>query len=308
MISEQKTDSNHWYAGLRLRFRQSGGETILAENTHEGPLRVQRTFQEADGSRHVYILHPPGGYVAGDIIDIQLTSENSSHVVATSPGASKFYRCAPGRPPQQQTISLIGRDQSLLEWLPAETIFFRNANTRLLTNIQLSHSASFIGWEICCLGRTASGESFDQGDLVQTLTVRCEDELLHREHFSLSANDPVHTRPWGLGDQPVFGTLVAKLLIHEDPQTNPEGATNASRRRLYALEDDLQRVVALLRTQFESMDNAHNWSVTAKNRIILVRYLGNNSETCKAGFSIARQQLLKHIKNIEPVAPRIWAT
>ena len=130
--SSDKPFENGWLARLKLLFRQSHGESIMADNTHIGPLRVQRTFKAEDESRHVYILHPPGGYVAGDLIDIHVETQDSSHVVVTSPGASKFYRCEPGNPNKQtQTLNLRAKQHSLLEWLPPETIFFKDANAHL---------------------------------------------------------------------------------------------------------------------------------------------------------------------------------
>ena len=145
--SSDKPFENGWLARLKLLFRQRHGESIMADNTHIGPLRVQRTFKAEDESRHVYILHPPGGYVAGDLIDIHVETQDSSHVVVTSPGASKFYRCEPGNPNKQtQTLNLRAKQHSLLEWLPPETIFFKDANAHLETNIQLDANSDFIGW------------------------------------------------------------------------------------------------------------------------------------------------------------------
>jgi len=299
ITTKEMTDTSKWYAKLNLEFRQSGPETVLADNTHQGPLRVQRSFKESDGSKHVYILHPPGGYVAGDVIEIHILNQDKCHVVATSPSASKFYRCLPSAPEQYQTIHLKSVDTSLLEWLPQETIFFRGANAKLETSIELSQAASFIGWEICCLGRTASGETFDLGQLTQTLTLACEGELIHRERFSINPGDSIHFQPWGLGANPVFGTLIARIVSdnsHRDATTQ------------FTIEDELQQMITMLRAQFESKNEGLTWSMTTKNGIVLLRYLGTNSETCKAGFSIARQHLLKQLKNIEPVAPRIWAT
>jgi len=299
IAAKDTADTRKWYATLNLEFRRSGAETVLADNTHRGPLRVQRTFKESDGSQHVYILHPPGGYVAGDVIDIHILNQDQCHVVATSPSASKFYRCLDTAPQQHQTIHLRSEDNSLLEWLPQETIFFRGANAKLQTTIELSRTASFIGWEVCCLGRTASGESFATGQLTQTLTLQCEGELLHRERFSICPADPLHVQAWGLGTNPVFGTLIARLT---SDNFRKEGSTQ------FAIEDELQQMVAALKAQFAPDHKDSNWSMTTKNGIVLLRYLGNNSEYCKAGFSRARQLLLKQLKSIEPVAPRIWAT
>ena len=298
--SHQLISSGHWHAKLNLHFRQSHGETVLADNTHSGPLRVQRTFKVEDGSRHVYILHPPGGYVAGDVIDIRLSAEHAAHVVATSNGAAKFYRCADGHPLNQtQNLELEARDESLLEWLPQETILFRNANAKLVTNIHLAEQANFIGWEISCLGRTASGEDFGDGRLDQALNLYRGGKLNHRERIHLSPGDPIQTAAWGLEGYPVFGTLIAAFSINKnDDAVSPH----------FDHQDQLRQAVEALRDQLAGFDEARYWSVTTKAGIILVRYLGPRSEPCKNGFNLAREYLIQTFRHTEAARPRIWAT
>lgn len=295
--SPQTASSQHWHARLTLHFKESHGETVMADNTHSGPLRVQRTFKVEDGSRHVYILHPPGGYVAGDVIDIKLSTEHGAHVVATSNGAAKFYRCANGHPlNQSQTLSLEAKDQSLLEWLPQETILFKNANAKLVTNIQLAEAANFIGWEISCLGRTASGEDFGDGRFDQALNLYRQDRLIHRERLNLTPGDPIQTEAWGLEGQPVFGTLIAAFCLDKNNDND------------FDQQDRLMQAVAALREQLAGFYEARYWSVTTKAGIILVRYLGPQSEPCKNGFNLAREFLIKTFRQTDAARPRIWAT
>lgn len=300
---EPTSHSRNWHAQLKLAFKHSRGETIMVDNTHSGPLRVQRTFKVEDQSRHVYILHPPGGYVGGDIIDITVNTEDASHVVATSPGAAKFYRCEAHAPEQLQTLELQAADTSLLEWLPQETILFEAANARLITNIHLSETASFLGWEISCLGRTASGEAFKSGRLNQTLNLYRANILQHRERLHLQPGDLIHDAPWGLNQQPVFGTLLAALT----PDNTNNNDMNTAEQR-YALSDQLIATVGEIRTLLTKFGDPHCWSATCKEGIILVRYLGPHTEPCKHGFNAVRELLLNTFKQIQPATPRIWAT
>ena len=50
------------------------------------------------------------------------------------------------------------------------------------------------------------------------------------------------------------------------------------------------------------------WGVTFKSGVILVRYLGDSSHECRAGYVRVRNFLLKNLKNIDAISPRIWAT
>ena len=55
-----------WEAELALRFVIRDGRTVLGERRHRGPLQVQRVFYpEGTDLCHLYVLHPPGGLVAG---------------------------------------------------------------------------------------------------------------------------------------------------------------------------------------------------------------------------------------------------
>lgn len=278
----------------------------MEDNTHSGPLRVQRTFKVEDQSRHVYILHPPGGYVGGDIIEINVATSDQSHVVATSPGAAKFYRCESNAPEQLQTLNLSVQDQSLLEWLPQETILFEGANARLVTDVELAENASFLGWEISCLGRTASGEAFENGQLQQTLNLYRSSKLVHRERLQLLPNDAIHSSPWGLNGQPVFGTLIAALTPETD--NNDKTDNESSLAQHYALADQLLETVSDIRTLLNAFGDTHCWSATCKDSVILVRYLGPQTEPCKNGFNAVRDLLLNTFKHFKPARPRIWAT
>ncbi len=86
---------------------------------------VQRPFYPEGGTCHVYLLHPPGGVVGGDQLELQVQSEPGSHALITTPAATKFYRAGP-HPHSLLQQNLQVRDATL-EWLPQETIVFDGA-------------------------------------------------------------------------------------------------------------------------------------------------------------------------------------
>ena len=69
----EKIDLNSgWRAKLYLKFVEENKKTVLKQRKHEGPLQVQKLFYpELDGTCHVYILHPPGGVVGGEVFFLQ---------------------------------------------------------------------------------------------------------------------------------------------------------------------------------------------------------------------------------------------
>ena len=64
--------SDDWRARLDLRIAQRCGRSVLATKSQRGPLTVQRAFYPEGGVCHLYLLHPPGGVVGGDRLEIDL--------------------------------------------------------------------------------------------------------------------------------------------------------------------------------------------------------------------------------------------
>ncbi len=118
-----------WQAELHLGFSRKADKTLLSSRKHRGPLTVQRPFYPEGGLCHVYILHPPGGIVAGDKLLIDIAAGQDSQALVTTPAAGKFYR-SEGKLARQNVVLKVA-DQAVLEWLPQETIFIRGQDYHL---------------------------------------------------------------------------------------------------------------------------------------------------------------------------------
>src|SRR5689334_17836187 len=81
-----------WRASLDLEFARSGVRTVLARRSHVGPLVVQRPFYPEGEVCHVYLVHPPGGVVGGDTLELRARVRDGAHALVTTPAATKFYR------------------------------------------------------------------------------------------------------------------------------------------------------------------------------------------------------------------------
>ena len=151
-----------WHAELHLGFARDGERTALVENRHLGPLRVQKAlYPEGSPVCQAILLHPPSGIAGGDHLKICATVGTGAHAQLTTPGAGKWYRTSGAE--ASQDIELSVAEGATLEWLPQETIVFDGAQARMHTRVSLAADSRFIGWDILCLGRTASGERFDTG-------------------------------------------------------------------------------------------------------------------------------------------------
>ena len=148
-----------WKADLSLGFRYENDRTVLAEKCFSGPLVVQKPlYPEGDDVCHAIVVHPPAGIVGGDQLSVRVRAAPQSAVLMTTPGAGKWYRSAGPWASQKLCFDVGGS----LEWLPQETIVFDGALADIACEVNLGADASYIGWEILCLGRAGSGERFSQ--------------------------------------------------------------------------------------------------------------------------------------------------
>jgi urease accessory protein len=254
-----------WQAQLTLAFRRDSDTTRLIRREHSGPLRVQKPLYPEDPSIcHAIVVHPPGGVVGGDELAIDTCLHADAHAVLTTPGAGKWYR-ANGRVSRQR-IHLSVEAGGTLEWLPQETIFFDDAHVELDHHVTLAADASYLGCEILCLGRRASGETFATGRVTQRTSVRRGGRLLWWEQGSLTPHTVAS--PLGLGGH----TVAAMLLAVGRPVTGDAVAA------LRALGDD------------------PCYGVTQMKNVLCVRWLGHDSEAARermlAAWRIVRPALL----------------
>lgn len=266
-----------WSAGLKLGFRPARGKTVLAHRERHGPLAVQRPFYPEGGICHVYLLHPPGGVVGGDRLQIDAGLAEGSHALVTTPGATKFYRSAGEVARQAQCLRL--DDGSSLEWLPQENILFPGAQVAMQTRVDLSGDARLALWEIHCLGRPVIDEGFDQGSLDASLEVYRDGRPLLIERLRVDAGS--RRRLSQLGGRAVTATAV---FTHAD--------------------DDCLRIAR------ECID-ALGIRIAGATRIgdlLVLRYLGDSTELARNLFTgiwrVLRERLLRRAVS----TPRIWNT
>ena len=205
--------SPSWQAELRLGFAMmpltSGERTVLRENRHRGPLRVQKAlYPEGDGVCQAIVLHPPSGIAGGDQLTISATVETGAHAQLTTPGAGKWYRS--GGADASQRIELTVSEGATLEWLPQETIVFDGARARMETRVALAADSRFIGWDILCLGRAAAGERFEKGRFDLFFRVDRANVPLWIERGGFSGSDPMLSSPAGWAG----ATVMRHLAVH----------------------------------------------------------------------------------------------
>ncbi|WP_305073739.1 urease accessory protein UreD [Propionivibrio sp.] len=280
-------NSPSWHAELRLGFARDGERCVMNERWHRGPLRVQKAlYPEGDEVCQAILLHPPSGIVGGDHLEITARVGPEARAQLTTPGAGKWYRSSGAE--ASQTLDFSVADDAVLEWLPQETIVFDGAKSRMDTRVRVGKGSRYLGWEILCLGRSASGERFCHGHVA--LHTRIERHGQHNyqplwlERGRIDGDDPMLASVAGWAGASVNGTLLATLDANDD---------------VAALLDACRAIAPA--------DHAEH-ALTALPKLLVARYLGHNSEAARLWFAALWHVLRPALLGRPAVTPRIWNT
>lgn len=278
-------ETNHthagWLAKVELEFINRFGKTVPGHCSRKGPLTFQRPFYPEDNTCHLYLLHPPGGVVGGDRIELDITVKENAHALITTPGAAKFYLSQ--EPDAFQTQNFFVADNSLLEWFPQETILFPGSKPVLNTRIDLDEKANFIGWDILCFGRPASNMTFESGTLTSSLSICRQKTPLYIDRITVDTdNDPILNALPGLKNYPVTAMFVATGIT--DPDFD-----------ITEFSDPDSKDVSIKGT-------------TLINELLIARYLGHDPEEAKQYFIAIWEKIRPLVYEKPACIPRIWAT
>jgi urease accessory protein len=270
-----------WEANLDLSFIHREDRTLLAAKSHRGPLQVQKAlYPDGLGVCHVTVLHPPGGVAGGDALTVAARLGPGCSVCLTTCGAAKWYRC-PEAGAQQRLHFEVGAGAAL-EWLPRENILFDGSKTAMQLDVELASGARFLGWEILCFGRRASGEEWRRGGLRLRTRIRQADRPLWTERANILAGSGFDASPVGLSGYSVSGTFVAA-----------------------GTDVDAELLAACRATVPGGGDS--RLGVTRTPGILVARYLGHSSQDAFRWFTSVWTVLRPALLSQPAIAPRLWA-
>jgi urease accessory protein len=274
-----ETTRSGWRAALWLRYRADGPRTVV-QRRHEGPLVVQRSlYPEGPAPCQNIVVHPPGGIAGGDALAIDVDVGAGASAQITTPGATKWYR-SDGLLATQDVRLRVG-PAAALEWLPQESIVFDRVRARQRTRIELASSSRYMGWEIFCLGRGASGERLLDGVIESATELVVDSEMRWVERSKVEGGARLLTSRAGLAGERVFGTLLA----FGDPRPD--------------------ELVSLCRNIAPRCGEA---AATTVGGLLVARILGGTTETARAWFEGVWVALRSRVIGRAPMAPRIWRT
>ena len=154
-----------WHASLALDYTLEDHRSV-ARFVHDGPLRVLQTlYPEGDAVCHNVLVHPPGGLVGGDTLDLRVSVGSGAHALITTPGATRFYRSDGELALQRTQLRL--EAGARMEWLPLEAILYNGCHAENRLSFELAPGAELLGWDITALGLPHADQPFARGSYCQ---------------------------------------------------------------------------------------------------------------------------------------------
>lgn len=280
-----------WAAKLVLRVDRSPNEVSrITHRVHHGPLRLLKPlYPEGPAICHAVIVHPPGGVVGGDALSLDIDVGPDAFLVATTPGAQKWYR-SDGREASAMT-SLRVLDHGALEWLPQEAILFDRARGQQSIRVEVAAHGRFFGWETLSLGRAARDERFTRGLFCQRIEIVRDGAPLWRETLGLTDEDPLLASPLGFAGRTHSATAWALWPARDAAET--------------------EALLAAVRAALDAWGAPGGlaWGASAPEPgLIVVKTLADSIEAAQGLLITARDTLRAPIFD-QPAQPlRLWST
>ncbi len=273
-----------WTATLSLDYSLQAGKTV-AHFRHDGPLRIlQSLYPEGDAVCHNVLVHPPGGLVGGDTLDIAVTASAGSHGLITTPGATRFYKSLGETALQRTRIQLEAGARA--EWLPMEALCYSGCLAENHLTLALAPGAELMGWDVTALGLPSAGQPFIDGSFCQHIEL----PGVWLERARIRAGDPLlMDSPLGLAGQRCIATLFfasgSKL-----ERKRREGALDLAR--------DVMQAHPLCNTAGATSPDA---------QVVVVRVLAPLVEPAMGLLKQVWKSWRRHFWNQSAPSPRIWS-
>jgi len=262
----------------RIALKQRDGRTELADLYQSDPCRVLFPGPDPGEPFLAVLLTTSGGLAGGDRVEIAIDAGTDTVSVVSSQSAEKVYRSLGA-----STVihaKLTASAGTWLEWLPHETILFDGARLDRRIELHVAAGARVLAGELIVLGRTARGESFDQGLLHEAWRVMRDGELVWTDVMRLD------------GDLPA-------LLAH------PAGlAGHFAQATVVFAADDAPSHLAAARTILD--DCRTKAAVTAVNGLLVARFLADDAQLLRRDVAQLWLALRRAAGGPAAALPRVW--
>jgi len=171
---------------LRCDLR-ADGMPYLSRQSFRAPVHLGKGHLDS-GALVVQLANPTAGFFDGDRLDLHATAGEGTHLVLSTPGASRVHTArGPGVAACHQHLAI--EAGAFLEWIPEPFIPQARARYVQSTAIDLDKDAGLLFFEWIAPGRVARGEVFAYESLRWELDLRVAGKLVARERYELKPGD-----------------------------------------------------------------------------------------------------------------------
>ncbi len=170
---------------LFLECAKRNGKTVFTRSRCSYPWYVfQPLYLDHTGCATTFLTNPSGGLAGGDTCSLLATLGRDSHVLFTTPSATKIYRTL--EKPAIQSIDLNVGSNARCEWIPEPTIPFAGSSFEQAITVRLETGASLILWDALAAGRVVRGERWQFSSFANGIRIRLADGRSLEERYRLS--------------------------------------------------------------------------------------------------------------------------
>jgi urease accessory protein len=180
---EQIFAANRAEGRIALAVVAENGATRRARVDERGSLRVRFPGSHG-GELETILVNTAGGMAGGDRFAIDVAAGPDARLLFGTTAAEKIYRSL--GPATDVAVKLTLSAGATLRWLPQETILFDRARLTRRIDVEMEEGATLVLAEAVVLGRSAMGETVEQGELVDRWRVRVGGKLIFAESVRLT--------------------------------------------------------------------------------------------------------------------------
>lgn len=172
---------------LRIEAVGLGGRTVRTHIEEAGFARAR--FPLSGRRRHALeavLLNTGGGLTGGDSSRTSIHAAAGAQLVVTTQAAEKVYRSDGAA--TLVDVELHAAAGACLDWMPQATILFDGARLRRSILAEVAAEGRLLLVEPVILGRTARGERFSNGELLDSWRIRRAGRLIYADGMVLEGS------------------------------------------------------------------------------------------------------------------------
>lgn len=155
---------------LTLAVARHGDRSGPVRTEHRGVLRLMKALYLDDSGQVTYVIVNPGGAYFGEAYALDVEVRPGASLLLSSQGATRIHR-TPGDPAVQRAEFRVG-EGARLEYVPDQTIAYRDADYRQATTLVVASDAQAFMGEVVTPGWDPEGARFTYAGMRLRLDVR----------------------------------------------------------------------------------------------------------------------------------------